>query len=182
MTDSTTELDELRAQVERVNAKNREILAELKNSKSREAELTQQVTALAARNKRYEVDGPAESIFAEVAITGAEEPFKATFAQHFRFEAAADGQLVIRDPQGQPVRLPALPGVKGREVEREARATVEDIRALVDTPELRGKFAAITVASRASGGGAGGSTPGGAPREPRKPAAEQRTEPKLGLR
>jgi hypothetical protein len=91
--------------------------------------------------------------------------------------------LLIRDTKGEPVMLPAIPGTKGREVERECRATASDIRALVDTPELRGKFAAITIGSRASGGGAGGhSSPGGPTVRSPKPAQETRPEPKLGLR
>lgn len=169
-------------QVERLTVKNRELLAEVRQLKDRVRELTEATTAQEARLRRHEVDAPVGQLIADVALTGAEEPFKAMLAQHVRFEAADGGQLVIRDLLGQPVKLPAIPGTKGREVEREARATVEDLRALVDTPELRPAFAAITLASRASGGGAGGTSPGGAPREPRQPAAEPRPEPKLGLR
>jgi hypothetical protein len=180
MTDSTDNPAE--PQVDRLNAKVRELLAENRQQKDRIRELTELDAAQKARLHRYEVEGPVERVIADVAVPGAVDAFTALLGQHFRFEAGGDGQPVIRDPQGRPIMLTALPKTRGREVEREARATVEDLRALVDLPGLRERFAAITVASRASGGGAGGSTPGGAPREPRKPAPEQRPEPKLGLR
>lgn len=170
------------AEVDRLKTKIRELLAEGRQAKDRIQHLTEQVTAQAERLNRYEVDAPLRQIIGDVAMPGAEEPFMATLAQYLRFGATDAGQLVIRDLQGEPVKLPAVAGKKGREVEREARATVEDLRAIVDLPELRAKFAAITVGSRASGGGAGGSSPGGAPRETRKLPQEQRPEPKLGLR
>lgn len=183
MTDSTTELDDLRAQVERLSSKNRELLAENRQLKDRDRQQTEALTALQARQRRSEVDAPAAQLIDDIAMPGAADAFRVLLEQHVRFDAGDDGQLVIRDLQGQPVKLPAIPGMKGREIEREARATVQDIKALVDTPELRAKFAAITVHCRASGGGAsGGSTTRVVPRQAQKPAAEPRPETKLGLR
>lgn len=182
MTDSKTELDDLRAQLGRVNAKNRELLAENGQLKDRNREQTEQITALAACKRRYEVDGPAGQLLDEIAMPGTGDAWRLQFEQYYRLDAGEDGQLVIRDTKGEPVMLPAIPGTKGREVEREARATTRDILALVDTPELRGKFAAITVGSRASGGGAGGSGRPGAAVRSAKPVQETRLDPKLGLR
>jgi hypothetical protein len=178
--DNTTDAGE----VDRLKAKVRELLAENRQGKDRIRELTEATSAQQARLRVYEIDGPVDHMFADVAMPGATDAFSALFGQHYRFEAADGGQLVIRDLQGQPVTLPAIPGMKGREVEREARATVEDLRALVDLPDLRGKFAAITLASRASGGGAGGHAGGPGPvlRAPRKPSGDQKPQPPLGLR
>jgi hypothetical protein len=183
MTDTTDNTMDT-GEVDRLRAKLRELLAENRQLKDRNRELTEATTAQQARLRVYEIDGPVEHIIAEVALTGAEEPFKAMLAQYVRFEAADGGQLLMRDTKGEPVILPKVPGKKGREMDREARATVDDLRAVVDLPDLRNKFAAITLASRASGGGAGGQAGGPGPvlREPRKPSGDQKPQPPLGLR
>ena len=180
MTDSTDNATD--SQVESLKAKVRELLAENRQQKDRIRELTETTTAQDARLWRYEVGGPWDSAVDEVALRGSVDAFRALLEQYVRPEVGSDGQPVVRDLKGQPVMLPAVPNMKGREVEREMMITAEDIRAFVCSPELGPKFGGITAGSKASGGGAGGGSTTGVVRRPAQPSPTTQSEPKLGLR
>jgi hypothetical protein len=181
MTD-TPNTDDPAAEVERLRGKNRELLGELKAARAELQRVTARASQQEAALRRYEVDLPTERLVSEIAVPGCERLWRLGFEQSFKFVHDGD-RLVVRTLEGEPAMLPALANTRGRERAREAQATAEDLWALVDTPELRGTFAPITVGSKATGGGASGSqggppvAPTTKPNEPPLPAP-----PTLGLR
>ena len=175
--DTTTEA--LQGEIERLRAKNAELLGELKAAK---ATATESQTALdAACSERdaaraevrgLRLDAPVAGLLRDVAIDA--DLFGQVFARHYRFELDDNGRVAILDAEGNPATVvdagtlhtggnarqersqTAL--TKGKP--RPATFTAEDVRKLAEATPDAEAFSHLLIGSRASGGGASGARGG----------------------
>ncbi len=170
-TDTTT--DALQGEVERLRAKNAELLAELKAAKStaNESQTALEVAcserdAAAGEVRALRLDGPVSALLADVAVDA--DLFAQVFARHYRFDLDADGRVAILDAEGKPAMVTDIAAVHtGGNARHErpqthpsagkprpATFTAADVRKLAESSTDADAFGHLLAGSRASGGGA----------------------------
>lgn len=138
------ENDSLTAELEKVKAKNAELLDELKAArKSRAAEsFREQVEALEAEKaelqeelRKHTFEYPVNAAFAEMSPAG--KHFRRAFEEHFDVvQDEEDGKFYIHDKDGNPVMKEVKQGKYGtRDVRREL--TFAEVQELIFVQELK---------------------------------------------
>ncbi|PBS11934.1 hypothetical protein CMZ82_12415 [Lysobacteraceae bacterium NML93-0792] len=196
--DTTTEA--LHNEIERLRAKNAELLGELKAAKATATEAQEaaaatgaELEATRAEVRSLRLDAPVASLLGDVAIDA--DLFGQVFARHYRFELDADGRVAILDAEGKPAMVadsaPLHTGGNARTQKpdaqqaqakpRPAMFTAADVRKLAESSPDAEAFARLLVGSRASGGGAIGVRGATATAATAKPDATPAASP-YGLR
>lgn len=176
--ETTTEA--LQAELEALRTKNVELLAELKAAKAgaKDAQAALEAAhgerdAALADVRALRLDAPVARALEEVALDG--ELFHAMFGRHYSFDLDEHGAIVILDKDGNRAMVTepetvTTGGNKRSErqaeqrtpgKERAARFDADDIKLLADACPDADKLKTVTIGTRASGGGALGSRPGG---------------------
>lgn len=176
--ETTTEA--LQAELEALRDKNVELLAELKAAKATAKAAQASVEAAQAERdaaladvRALRLDAPVARALEEVALDA--ELFHAMFGRHYSFDLDEHGAIVILDKDGNRAMVTepetvTTGGNKRSErqaeqrtpgKERAARFDADDIKLLADACPDADKLKTVTIGTRASGGGALGSRPGG---------------------
>jgi len=165
MTDQT---DEVTAEVERLRAKNAELLQELKTAKARANDSGGELEALRLELTEYKLNKPVSKVLADV-LTGSK--FAAQeLGEHFTFALDDAGEVRMLDLEGKPVEI--IDGDTRRPIRLEAGEIYKYLSDL-------GTLDHILRGSGASGGGATG---GGHPYSSKAPQAPAPKGSGFGLR
>lgn len=145
--DSHADAEEL----ERLRAKNAELLTELKKVKAERDGLTTKVEAQDAEITEYKFNKPVADLLSKVLVSS--KYSSQELAEHFTFALNDAGVLEMRDLDGKPVEVSEK--VDGKTVTRPIKCEETELwRYLAHD---YGKLNHIVRASGASGGGASGS-------------------------
>lgn len=148
MTDTAHDTDNDSAEIERLRAKNAELLAELKTFKTKATESGSEVETLRAQVEEYRLHRPVADLLGKVLV--ASKYSAAELAEHFKFELNEAGEIEMRDTEGKPVQVTEK--VDGKPVTRPIRLEEDEVwRYLAHDYQ---KLNHIVRASKATGGGA----------------------------
>lgn len=196
--DTTTEA--LQSEIERLRAKNAELLGELKAAKASATEAQEAAAATGAELdvtraevRSLRLDAPVASLLGDVAIDA--DLFAQVFGRHYRFDLDDQNRVAIFDQDGNPATVvdtpPMVSGGNARSqrpntqqaagTPRPATFTAADVRKLAESSPDAEAFGRLLVGSRASGGGAIGVRGGNATASTAKPDATPAASP-YGLR
>lgn len=161
MTDTAHDTDndsaETSAEIERLRAKNAELLAELKTFKSKAADSGTELEALRSQVDEYRLQRPVADLLSKVLV--ASKYSAAELAEHFKFELNEAGEIEMRDAEGKPVMV--ADKVDGKPVTRPIRLEEDEVwRYLAHDYQ---KLNHIVRSSKATGSGAPGARPSSAP-------------------
>ena len=155
MTD--TDNTEITAEIERLRAKNAELLDELKAAKGKATESGREVEALRAQVEDSRLHRPVADLLSKVLVSS--KYSAAELAEHFKFELNEAGEIEMRDTEGKPVLITEK--VDGESVTRPIKLEEQEVwRYLAHDYQ---KLNHIVRSSKATGGGASGSNSSGVP-------------------
>lgn len=150
-------------------AKNRQLLDELKQARAQNLELSTQLDTSLAKITDITLTRPAQKLLDSVS---AGRYASMELADHFKFALDDNGALQVTNAQGEPLITGTIRSSGGKKTlidERRVEATENDFYNFLTSQD--GKFNTMIRGTRATGGGAIGSTYGRHV-ETRKPASE----------
>ncbi|HCR96869.1 MAG: hypothetical protein ACTH5L_05905 [Halomonas sp.] len=129
--------ENLTAELEKVKAKNAELLGKVKKAQQGSGENSERLEALEAENanlkgelRTYTYDAPVNAVFKE--ISGAGSIFRESFEKHFSIiQDECEGRFWIHDKDGNPVYKTVKQGKYGNK-EEPRELTFNDIRDVID--------------------------------------------------
>ncbi len=196
--DTTTEA--LQSEIERLRAKNAELLGELKAAKASATDaqtaaetVTAERDAARAEVRALRLDEPVNGLLRDVAVDA--DLFAQVFGRHYRFDLDDQNRIAIFDQDGNPATVvdmpPTVSGGNARSqrpntqqtagTRRPATFTADDVRKLAEASPDAESFGRLLAGSRASGGGASGMRGGVAPVVTAKPDTSAAPQP-FGIR
>lgn len=140
-------------ELERLRAKNAELLTELKKVKAERDGLTAKVEAQDAEITDYKFNKPVADLLSKVLVSS--KYSSQELAEHFTFALNDAGSLEIRDTEGNQVQVTEK--VDGKTVTRPIKCEEDELWRYL-THDY-GKLNHIVRSSKASGGGAPGARP-----------------------
>ena len=146
--DSAPDTAEMSAEIERLRAKNAELLAELKAAKGKATESGSEVETLRAQVEDYRLHRPVADLLGKVLV--ASKYAAAELAEHFKFELNEAGEIEMRDTEGKPVLITEK--VDGESVTRPIRLEEDEVWQYLAHDYQ--KLNHIVRGSKATGGGA----------------------------
>jgi len=155
--DTAPDSAEMSAEIERLRAKNAELLAELKTFKSKATDSGTELEALRAQVEEYRLHRPVADLLSKVLVSSKYSAQE--LAEHFKFELNEAGEIEMRDAEGKPVMV--ADKVDGESVTRPIKLEEDEVwRYLAHD---YGKLNHIVRGSKATGSGAMGARPSSAP-------------------
>lgn len=129
--------ENLTAELEKVKAKNAELLGKVKKAQQGSGEYSERLEALEAENqslkselRAFTFDSPVNAVFKEVS--GAGSIFRESFEKHFNIiQDEYEGRFWIHDKDGNPVCKTVKQGKYGNK-EEPRELTFNDIRDVID--------------------------------------------------
>ncbi|MEH6643910.1 hypothetical protein [Vreelandella glaciei] len=129
--------ESLTAELEKVKAKNAELLGKVKKAQQGSGEYSERLEALEAENqslkselRAFTFDAPVNAVFKEVS--GAGSIFRESFEKHFSIiQDEYEGRFWIHDKEGNPIYKTVKQGKYGNK-EEPRELTFNDIRDVID--------------------------------------------------
>lgn len=157
--------EDLQTEVAKLRAKNAQLLDEKKKAVAERDRLAEQVEAVTAERdhaqgeiQRITVDQPRLDLLEENAAPGMAEVLQRELLHHFNIENV-EGRDMLTHKDGTPVTVAHMDKATGSEVQQPVEFSAAGLSALFDADLVPG-IGRLLAGSKASGGGAPGSSGG----------------------